>query len=98
MGFLTELYFGNLEPQAKRLLAGSRAQRALETLSRNEALLSEKLEGEQKRLFLEYANTWAEVSGTGDEDSFCTGFRLGAACAFDVLRGKSDNFESFLKE
>ena len=97
MGFITEFYYGNLSPQDKSFKSGSSAQQALEKLSRNEAVLTEKLDGELKELFLEYVKAWADLYGSAEEDSFCTGFRLGASCVLDIVQGESKNYESYLR-
>lgn len=98
MSFIAELYHGNIEPQAKAFRHGSGVQRAMDKLSRNEAILIDKLEGELRQLFQEYVSAWGEVNSSGEEDCFCTGFRLGAACAYDMFLGDSADYQSYLEE
>lgn len=96
-GFIEELFYGNIDPQARGLKATSEAQEAMQTLSDNEALLAERLRGEDRRLLDKYISAWGTVNAESSLDSFIVGFRLGAAMAMDTFASDSAPFESFLK-
>lgn len=89
--FIEEFYYGNIEPQSCSIKSDGRIQKELELLSKNEELLLEKLTGEEKKLFLDYVNTWAIVSGVFNSESFTSGFRLGARFTYDTF--KNDEYD-----
>ncbi len=96
-GFIEELFFGNIDPQTRGISKDSAAQRSMQRLAESEALLNERLEGEDKQLFLKNTNAWGEVNGASILDSFITGFRLGAAMAVDTFANDDAPFEDYLK-
>ena len=97
-GFIKEIYYGNIEPQAKGINHNEKMQKAMNLLTKNEDILTEKLTGEEKKLFIEYVDAWAEVNGTSDLDSFIVGFRLGASFAYNVFASSNAPFCNNLKE
>ncbi|MBQ7132715.1 MAG: hypothetical protein IJO29_09085 [Oscillospiraceae bacterium] len=82
---IEELFYGNLEPQARSVKNNSIIEKELATLAENEQLLLKSLSGEEKRLFINYVNAWGVVLGTSDLDRFTVGFRLGARFAYDAF-------------
>ena len=85
VNFIEELYYGNIEPQNRNLKQKKNYSREMNTLSKNEDILLEKLPLEDKKLFLEYVDAWGIVDGESVVDSFVTGFRLGARFTYDVF-------------
>ena len=85
VNFIEELYYGNIEPQNRNLKQKKNYSREMNTLSKNEDILLEKLPIEDKKLFLEYVDAWGIVDGETVVDSFDTGFRLGARFTYDVF-------------
>lgn len=83
--FITELYFGNIDPQAKAFDHDSSYGEILRVAEKNKELLCDMLTGKEKKLFLEYINTWDEVSGITTAESFVNGFRIGAAFTLDAF-------------
>ncbi len=72
--------------------------KAMNVLTKNENILTEKLTGEEKKLFIEYVDAQAEVNGISDLDSFIVGFRLGASFVYDVFASSDAPFCDYLKE
>ena len=95
-GFIEEFYYGNLDPQ---LLGDNerRIQKELAVLAENEALLTDRLTGQELKLFLEYVDAWAVVLGGCTLDNFITGFRLGASFAYDTFVGMEKRLAESLK-
>lgn len=53
---IKELYFGNIEPQARNFENNSFIQKQMSILSSCEQALTEKLIGDEKKTFLAFAN------------------------------------------
>lgn len=82
---LEELYYGNINPNAKQFIRNTSFDRAMRTISDSEAKLTELLTGKEKELFLKMVNAFSEVDGTGNVEHFIEGFRLGARIIIDIM-------------
>lgn len=89
-GFIEEFYYGNIEPQACNSELNKELKKLLSTLTEKEELLTAKLNGEEKDLFLEYVNAYNEFLAFSIADGFISGFRLGARFTYDTFV-ESDN-------
>ena len=96
--FLEELYFGNLDPQARGYRKGSRNLKVSKNINDLEEKLVGRLNCEDKELFLDFCNAYGELMGDTGLDSFLVGFRLGAKMIFDTFCSDDAPFESYLKE
>ena len=76
--FLEELYYGNVDPQARGYRKGSHNLKVSKDINELEEKLTERLSGEDKSLFLDFCNAYGELMGESGLDSFIVGFRLGA--------------------
>lgn len=84
--FIEELYYGsNLEPQELSTELSVKLKKKLRNLVQKEEQLTAKLSGEEKELFLNYVITYTEFSSLSNEDSFISGFRLGARFTYDTF-------------
>ncbi len=92
---IEELFYGNIEPQARGLKSGSIIEKELATLAENEQKLLNSLSGEEKELFINYVNSWGVILGTSDLDRFTVGFRLGAKFSYDTFVCDNAPFENF---
>ena len=70
----------------------------MQILSDNEAFLTDKLTGEEKKRFLQYVDAWASVNGESTLDSFIIGFRLGAQFVFDTFVTTKAPYIDYLKD
>ena len=52
---IKELYYGNIDPQARGFKNGSYLKKQMTIISENEALLTDKLTGDEKKAFLALA-------------------------------------------
>lgn len=83
--FIQDFFNGKFEPCARKARQDSEAQRISETLSRNEEVLMSILTGNDLKLFQDYVKAWGDLLTASDEDSFVSGFRLGARFALDTF-------------
>ena len=95
--FIEELYYGNIDPQARGYRPKSPVKKVSYSLNDLEGKLSEQLTGENKELFLRFCNAYAEFMGECEPDNFITGFRLGARFMMDTFLSNEAPFESFLE-
>ena len=96
--FLEELYFGNLDPQARGYRKNSHIFKVSENINELEEKLTQRLNDEEKKLFLDFCNAYRELMGNTGLDSFMVGFRLGAKMIFATFCSDDAPFESYLKE
>ena len=97
-GFIEELFYGNIDPQARSSTQNSTVQKEMQRLSDYEEEMTNQLIGEEKRKFLAYVNAWGVVNGEGNLDSFIIGFRLGAAFMQDTFLSDNAPYTDFLRE
>ena len=96
--FLEELYYGNVDPQARGYRKGSHTLKVSQNINALEEKLTEHLSGGDKSLFLDFCNAYGELMGESGLDSFIVGFRLGAKMIFDTFCSDDAPFESYLNE
>ena len=85
MSFIEEFYFGNIDPQLRNVKENASFQRDMESLNKNEKILTERLTGEEKEIFLEYVNLWGIVCGDLGLCSYKEGFKHGAKFTHDAF-------------
>ena len=83
--FIEELFYNNINPQARMVRKGSNLQKQIEILADCEERLTSTLTGDDKKAFLAFVNAVGEVQGESQLDSFIVGFRLRARFSFDVF-------------
>ncbi len=86
-GFIRELYFGNIEAQARPVHHSAAFEKISQELDELEEQLTAALGGDSKHQFLRFANLVQEYIGTALAESFEVGFRLGGLCVYDVFAG-----------
>ena len=96
--FIKELYYGNIDPQARGFKNGSYLKKQMTILSENEAALTDRLTGEEKKAFLSCVNASDIILCESELDSFIVGFRLGAKFVFDTFVNNDTPYENYLKE
>ncbi|WP_337613622.1 DUF6809 family protein [Ruminococcus sp.] len=95
---ITELYYGNIDPQARGFKKDSYLQKQMSILSKSEAVLTDKLDGEVKKAFLSFVNASNVILGESELDSFIVGFRLGARFIYDTFVDSTVPYKDFLRE
>ena len=96
--FLEELYYGNVDPQARGYRKDGHNLKVSKDINEMEEKLTECLQVEDKALFLDFCNAYGELMGESSLDSFIVGFRLGAKMIFDTFCSNDAPFESYLKD
>jgi hypothetical protein len=86
MGFIEDLYYGNIDAQAYSPEFAAELKQKLNDLTELEKQISDTLTGEEKALFLNYTDKYIEFTAKSLTDSFASGFRFGAKCAHDIFR------------
>ena len=82
---IEQLYLGTLNPQS---LADAQNSRTAELTARIEELehkLTNRLQDEDKQLFLHLCDLWSEQSGNDRISTFTTGFQLGARFSLEAF-------------
>ena len=92
------MYYGNIDPQSRGFRNGSYLKKQMTILSESEALLTNRLTGDEKKLFLTFVNASDIILGESELDSFIVGFKLGAKLIFDTFVNNDTPYEDFLKE
>ena len=83
--FIEELFYNNINPQARMVRNGSDLQKLLGLLYDYEEQLTSTLKDDERKLFLAFVNTVSEVQAESQLDSFIIGFCLGARFVFDTF-------------
>jgi len=81
---LSELYFGNIQPNVKDYDINSEFGKVMKIISENEAKLIEILDNNEKELFVNFTNAEAEIIGLTRVDAFIDGFKLGANIMLEI--------------
>lgn len=85
MGFIEELYYGNIDAQAYNPKYGAELKQKLCDLTELEKQIADKLSGEEKTMFLNYTDKYIEFTARSLTDAFVSGFRLGAKFTHDTF-------------
>ena len=96
--FIEELYYGNIDPQARSTKQNKTVSKQMEILMTNETFLTETLTDECKKKFLDYVDAWGAVNCESNLDGFITGFRLGANFTYDTFVSTEAPFTDLIGE
>ena len=96
--FIEEFYYGNIDPQARSTKQNKTVQKEMAVLTKTEEQLTNALQDEQKKWFLDFSNAWSIVNGESNLDSFIMGFRLGANFTYDTFVSEDSPFTDLLNE
>lgn len=83
--FIEELYYGNINPNAKQFNLSSLYAKAMKIFCDNEKILIKELTGDNLDLFNALVNAHDEITATSDIENFKLGFRLGVQMICDSL-------------
>lgn len=95
---IKELYYGNIDPQARGFKNGSYLKKQMTILSESETMLTDRLTGDEKKAFISFVNASDVILGESELDSFIVGFRLGAKLIFNTFVNNDTPYDDFLKE
>lgn len=92
---IEELYYGRLDPQMRDITRSDPIKKVSVDINKLEDELTERLQGEDKKLFIDFVNVYSELMGESNLESFITGFRYGARMILDTFCSDSARFESY---
>lgn len=95
---IEELFYGNIDPQARSVKKGSNIQKQMTVLANSESFLNEKLTGEEKKAFASFVDASSVILGKSELDSFMVGFRLGARFVYDTFIDNKTLYNNLLVE
>ena len=95
---IEELFYNNIDPQARMVRNGSNLQKQLGLMSDYEEQLTRTLKDEERKLFLAFVNAVSEVQAESQLDSFMVGFRLGARFVFDTFVDDSAPYSDLIED
>ncbi len=95
---IEELFYGNIDPQARAVKKGSCIQKQMTILANSESLLNEKLTSEEKKAFASFVDASSIILGKSELDSFMVGFRLGARFVYDTFVDNKTLYNNLLAE
>ena len=85
MSFLENLFFGNIDPQARAVKPGSRADKLRTFIADHLPEIESALPDAQRELYDKILDAQGELDTITELDSFILGFRLGAAFTYDTF-------------
>ena len=84
MGVISELWYGNIDPQGRSIPRNSEYKQILNRLCEYEEKFRGIFSTEQQELLEDYENTNISLMAITEEASFVYGFRLGAKIMLEV--------------
>ena len=85
MNFLENLFFGNVDPQARAVKPGSRADKLRTFITDHLPEIENALPDEQHSVLENILDAQGKLDTISELDSFIVGFRLGAAFTYDTF-------------
>ncbi len=82
---LEDLYYGNIRSSEQKMTANSDLQRAVNTVTKCERQLSERLSETEQQLFDELVKAQQEIDSITAVENFILGFRLGVRLMVDCM-------------
>lgn len=86
---LRELFYGNINPNARQFVRDSEYGKAIKTVSDCEEKLNAMLSGKELELFEKLMKAQSDSSYINGQEFFIEGFRLGARIALEIM-GNND--------
>ena len=86
MSVLSDLWYGNIEPQDRTIPRNSEYKKLLSKICEYEDKFRGIFSPEQQNEFEDYENATISVTAISEEASFVEGFRLGAKMILEVLQ------------
>lgn len=97
MGFIKELYFGNISPGEQSVVQNSRHSRLAGSCDKLYRELRQMLSEENKQKLDKFCDENYALTDIAAEENYALGFRDGARMMMDVLTGENDNLRPLIK-
>ncbi len=85
MTTLEDLYYRNIAPYERYIKHGSRKEKILKLLCRNEESLTKNLNNRQKEIFNKFTDCQKELSDITTSQAFADGFSLAVQIMVEVM-------------
>ena len=85
MKLISELYFGNIDPNTQTFDRRSNFGKAMQVMSDTENELLKLLEGKENQLFRDFVKAQSEINGITGVEKFIKGFKLGARIGLEIV-------------
>ena len=90
MKILSDLYFGNVNPNERFIKQGSKVEKLVKLISANEEALIASLDEKQKDRFEKFKDCTNELSCITDSEAFTAGFILATRIMMQVTEDLED--------
>ena len=87
MTTLEDLYYGNISPHERYIKQGTRVDRLVKLICKNEEELNSTLTEKQKETFEKFKDCTNELSGITEGEAFSAGFILATRIMVEVMDG-----------
>ncbi len=87
MTTLENLYYGNINPNERFIKRGSRMDKLVKLICRNEEELASTLTEKQKEVFEKFKDCQSELSSIAEREAFVSGFVLATRVMIEVMDG-----------
>ena len=85
MNILEDLYYGNISPHERYIKQGSKVEKLVKLICKNEDELNNSLTEKQKETFEKFNDCYDELTDINEREIFSYAFRLGMRIAIEVL-------------
>lgn len=82
-----DLYYGNISPHERYIKRGTRVDKLVKLICKNEAELNAGLTKQQKETFEKFKDCQSELSGITEREAFSSGFILATRIMIEVMEG-----------
>ena len=87
MTTLEDLYYGNISPHERYIKRGTRVDKLVKLICKNEEDLNSSLTEKQKEPFEKFKDCQSELAGMTERDAFRDGFILAVRIMVEALEG-----------
>lgn len=87
MTTLENLYYGNISPHERSIKRGTRVDKLVKLICKNEEELNAGLTEKQKETFEKFKDCQSELSGLTERDAFRDGFILAVRIMVEAMEG-----------
>ena len=92
MKILEELWYGNVRPNDRTTVPGSKEAELIGLLARNEQELLPLLSEQARKAYDKLRDNQAELNCLNESEAFQRGFHIGAKMMVEVMEGIINNF------
>ena len=87
MNILEDLYYGNISPNERYIKQGSKVEKLVKLICKNEDELNNSLTEKQKETFEKFKDVTSELSCITEREAFTAGFILATRIMMQVTEG-----------